>query len=114
MIFICFLKGWKNQEKEKSLGLVFDHHFYSYSKKFPQEFFFVFLISKLFVFLTLELSYLSSLLGSCLVRKLVCGLLIPPRIVKPSIICDIPLVRGDCGGLCWNPSKCRGNCWSVR
>jgi len=42
---------------------------------------------------------------------------------KPSILCEfplvrgdcvvIPLVRGDCGGCDWYPSKCRGNwvCW---
>jgi len=38
------LKGWKNQQKEESLGIIFDLHFYFLS------IFFVILISKLFIF----------------------------------------------------------------
>ena len=33
------LKGWKNQEKEKSLGLVFDLHFYYILEVFASIFF---------------------------------------------------------------------------
>ena len=37
-------KGWKNQEKEKSFGSIFDLHLH-FNLEFSQEFFFVFLIS---------------------------------------------------------------------
>ena len=62
--------------------MVFDLHFYSYSRSFPKSFFFVILISKLFIFHTLELSYLSYLLGSSFVREIWFVVVIPPRVVN--------------------------------
>ena len=72
---LLVFKGWKNQRKIEYLGYLFRFSFLSNSNYFLKYFSLLFDFQNTLIFSHLSLSYLSYLLGSCLVRKdLVCGL----------------------------------------
>ena len=67
-LFLFVLKGWKNQEKKKSLGLVFDLYFISILEVFPRVFLCFLFSNTLFFTLEIIISILS--IGSLFCGKI--------------------------------------------
>ena len=123
------LKGWKNQEKEKPLGLVFDLHFYYILEVFSSIFFEFWFPNSLFSHTWAYLSILS--IRIYFVGKLVCGCLYHQVVNLPSLwypsserwLCWYPSSErwlwkwylypsSEKWRLCWNPSSVRWLCLS--